>query len=373
MSLPISRSSSRRGSALPRISRWDLAQADHLCCGHLGRADALLTAGDRLGVAGRERAPPTSSRRGSSPAHGAISISDSARPGSSTACWIRASSEACRASAINCSACRLPGACRRCSRSRRCHEWTQHERARPDAAADTRDRGRVHADDLSGLSSPAGDDAGAATSRRHRAAHHAAGRRRRAFGGAGGGPRAGRHSARRRRAIPRCSRSSSTATGAARGSARCSSAPSRTRLREAGHIVVDAVYMTGRPTTAAVERIFQKRGWGNPVTRAITRALHAGGSGPHAVVQAGLAAARRLRDLSVDRAHGRGARPHQEQPRANALDRQRARAVEARLLRVRSDLESWSALPRHGGRVGHQPPHLHRLRAGSPAASCATT
>ena len=41
-------------------------------------------------------------------------------------------------------------------------------------------------------------------------------------------------------------------------------------LREAGHTIVDAVYMTGRPTAAAVERIFQKRGWGNPVTRAIS-------------------------------------------------------------------------------------------------------
>jgi lantibiotic modifying enzyme len=37
--------------ALPRIGRWDVVQADHLCCGHLGRADALLTAGVRLGVA----------------------------------------------------------------------------------------------------------------------------------------------------------------------------------------------------------------------------------------------------------------------------------------------------------------------------------
>jgi lantibiotic modifying enzyme len=36
--------------ALPRIDRWDLGQADHLCCGHLGRAEVLLTAGDRLGV-----------------------------------------------------------------------------------------------------------------------------------------------------------------------------------------------------------------------------------------------------------------------------------------------------------------------------------
>jgi GNAT superfamily N-acetyltransferase len=41
-------------------------------------------------------------------------------------------------------------------------------------------------------------------------------------------------------------------------------------LRDAGHSVVDAVYMTGRPTTAAVERIFHKRGWGSPVTRAIS-------------------------------------------------------------------------------------------------------
>jgi GNAT superfamily N-acetyltransferase len=41
-------------------------------------------------------------------------------------------------------------------------------------------------------------------------------------------------------------------------------------LRRAGHSVVDAVYMSGRPTTAAVERIFQKCGWSAPVTRAIT-------------------------------------------------------------------------------------------------------
>jgi type 2 lantibiotic biosynthesis protein LanM len=37
--------------ALAGINRWDLAQADHLCCGHLGRADVLLTTGGRLGVA----------------------------------------------------------------------------------------------------------------------------------------------------------------------------------------------------------------------------------------------------------------------------------------------------------------------------------
>jgi GNAT superfamily N-acetyltransferase len=41
-------------------------------------------------------------------------------------------------------------------------------------------------------------------------------------------------------------------------------------LRHAGHLVVDAVYMTGRPATAAVERILQKCGWASPVTRAIT-------------------------------------------------------------------------------------------------------
>jgi GNAT superfamily N-acetyltransferase len=41
-------------------------------------------------------------------------------------------------------------------------------------------------------------------------------------------------------------------------------------LRDAGDSVVDAVYMSGRPTTAAVERILQKRGWGRPVTRAIS-------------------------------------------------------------------------------------------------------
>jgi GNAT superfamily N-acetyltransferase len=41
-------------------------------------------------------------------------------------------------------------------------------------------------------------------------------------------------------------------------------------LRQAGHIAVDAVYMTGRPAAVAVERIFEKRGWGKPVTRAIS-------------------------------------------------------------------------------------------------------
>jgi type 2 lantibiotic biosynthesis protein LanM len=39
-------------SAVDRIARWDAGQADHLCCGHLGRADVLLTAGVRLAGAG---------------------------------------------------------------------------------------------------------------------------------------------------------------------------------------------------------------------------------------------------------------------------------------------------------------------------------
>jgi GNAT superfamily N-acetyltransferase len=41
-------------------------------------------------------------------------------------------------------------------------------------------------------------------------------------------------------------------------------------LQHSGHLVVDTVYMTGRPTTAAVERILEKCGWGNPVTRALS-------------------------------------------------------------------------------------------------------
>jgi lantibiotic modifying enzyme len=36
--------------ALDTIARWGPAQADHLCCGHLGRADALVTAGAMLGI-----------------------------------------------------------------------------------------------------------------------------------------------------------------------------------------------------------------------------------------------------------------------------------------------------------------------------------
>jgi type 2 lantibiotic biosynthesis protein LanM len=35
--------------ALETIERWSPSQADHLCCGHLGRADAMLTAGIMLG------------------------------------------------------------------------------------------------------------------------------------------------------------------------------------------------------------------------------------------------------------------------------------------------------------------------------------
>ena len=30
------------------MARWDANQADHLCCGHFGRVDVLLTAGVRL-------------------------------------------------------------------------------------------------------------------------------------------------------------------------------------------------------------------------------------------------------------------------------------------------------------------------------------
>ena len=37
--------------ALERLPEWSASQADHLCCGHLGRADVLLTAGRTLGVA----------------------------------------------------------------------------------------------------------------------------------------------------------------------------------------------------------------------------------------------------------------------------------------------------------------------------------
>jgi lantibiotic modifying enzyme len=36
--------------ALDTVERWGMIQADHLCCGHLGRADALLTAGGTLGL-----------------------------------------------------------------------------------------------------------------------------------------------------------------------------------------------------------------------------------------------------------------------------------------------------------------------------------
>ena len=35
-------------SAIGSLSRWDVNHADHLCCGHLGRMDVLLTAGVRL-------------------------------------------------------------------------------------------------------------------------------------------------------------------------------------------------------------------------------------------------------------------------------------------------------------------------------------
>lgn len=41
-------------------------------------------------------------------------------------------------------------------------------------------------------------------------------------------------------------------------------------LRDTGHAVVDAVYMTGRPTTEVIEHLFAARGWGKPVTRTIT-------------------------------------------------------------------------------------------------------
>src|SRR5262249_9387112 len=34
--------------AIARVARWEVNQADHLCCGHLGRADVLLAAGLRL-------------------------------------------------------------------------------------------------------------------------------------------------------------------------------------------------------------------------------------------------------------------------------------------------------------------------------------
>jgi lantibiotic modifying enzyme len=36
--------------ALDTVERWNPVQADHLCCGHLGRADALLTGASRLGI-----------------------------------------------------------------------------------------------------------------------------------------------------------------------------------------------------------------------------------------------------------------------------------------------------------------------------------
>jgi type 2 lantibiotic biosynthesis protein LanM len=35
-------------SAAGRLARWDANQADHLCCGHFGRVEVLLTAGVRL-------------------------------------------------------------------------------------------------------------------------------------------------------------------------------------------------------------------------------------------------------------------------------------------------------------------------------------
>lgn len=37
-------------TAVDSLRRWDSNQADHLCCGHFGRADVLLTAGPRLGL-----------------------------------------------------------------------------------------------------------------------------------------------------------------------------------------------------------------------------------------------------------------------------------------------------------------------------------
>jgi lantibiotic modifying enzyme len=38
-------------SALERLPEWGPNQADHVCCGPLGRVDVLLTAGPALGVA----------------------------------------------------------------------------------------------------------------------------------------------------------------------------------------------------------------------------------------------------------------------------------------------------------------------------------
>lgn len=41
---------SQAAQALLKVGRWEPTQADHLCCGHLGRADVLLTVGHTLGV-----------------------------------------------------------------------------------------------------------------------------------------------------------------------------------------------------------------------------------------------------------------------------------------------------------------------------------
>jgi lantibiotic modifying enzyme len=34
--------------AIGQLAKWDANQADHLCCGHLGRVDVMLAAGVRL-------------------------------------------------------------------------------------------------------------------------------------------------------------------------------------------------------------------------------------------------------------------------------------------------------------------------------------
>ena len=43
-----------------------------------------------------------------------------------------------------------------------------------------------------------------------------------------------------------------------------------TLIRERGFAYVEAVYMTGRPGTEAIERVLAKRGWSPPVTRTLT-------------------------------------------------------------------------------------------------------
>ncbi len=126
-------------------------------------------------------------------------------------------------------------------------------------------------------------------------------------------------------------------------------------LRAAGVKTVSAVYMTGKPGIAAMERVFEKCRWTPPEARTISvwftpeEAMRMPWFGRIVVEPPD------FENLCLGRRDaGREGGAH-ALARGCAVDPARARAVAPRLLRLRPGVEHRPAPPRHHRRLDHQP------------------